>query len=159
MLPLSHITFAFMFSKVFLYANDTKYPYFEVVAVIGGLLPDVLDKILYYSKWCHASRSYGHSILFCSICTIILYYFTKDRILCGILFSSLFSHLIADLFFGFVPVFYPFQKFKYPSMIYTRSTKKQLRVIEAISSIIVMYFSIPQTCFLFIYNILHNLIK
>merc|ERR1712130_101091 len=92
-------------------------PWEEFWVASSALLPDVLDKGLYWSHQCHATRSFGHCTLF------VLAWFAVGWALLGkamglIFFVSALSHLLVDLFFGYVPFFYPLQSFRYPSMIH-----------------------------------------
>ena len=133
MWPLSHVVAGLLAVDLMQYATGSSALFCqEILIVVSALLPDVLDKALYWSRLCHATRSFGHCILF------ILAWSLLGGTLFGqqvgwILFASSSSHLLVDLFFGYVPLLYPIQSFRYPSMIHTKTSKQQLKTIEAVA--------------------------
>ena len=132
---------ATLFVEVYLFVTNNTYQYHEVYVVFGALFPDVVDKALYRTKQCHATRSYGHSILFCVICSTLCWVISQNSVLSCIVALSLLSHLFADLFFGYVPLFYPFQQFRYPSMVHTHSSLRQLKILELLSFCCLLLFT------------------
>ena len=142
MLVLAHAAIGVIFVQIFIsFQQWNEYPHFELIAAIGALLSDLFDKPLYWGKLCHATRSYAHTLVFSVLLYIASWILFRDGKLSCILFVSVLSHLFADLFFGYVPLFYPFQSFKYPSMIHTRNTKKILKILELLGLIYLVLFS------------------
>ena len=134
MLPLSHIASALVFVHCFGW-NLSTVPFYEVLAVYSSLLPDVLDKALYWTKVCKATRSFGHTLCFVVLWTAAGWSLSGDGKVSAVIFLSAISHLLVDLFFGHVPLAFPFQTFQFPSMIHTKTTRKQLRIIEGCSGV------------------------
>ena len=142
MLVLAHAAIGVVFVQIFIsFQQWNEYPHFELIAVVGALLSDLFDKPLYWGKLCSATRSYAHTLVFSVLISLTCWILLKDVKLSCILFVSVLSHLFADLFFGYVPLFYPFQSFKYPSMVHTRYTKNILKVLELLGLMYLILFS------------------
>ena len=141
MLPFSHCTIGILMCKIFF----TISPHEEWIIIFGSLLADGIDKPLYWSKVCFATRSYGHTLLFllfASFSSLMLEnYFLGSYRITAIFFLSLCSHLLADLLFGYVPLLFPYKPFKYPYMRFTKNTKLQQRGLEIFGLLFMLFVS------------------
>eukprot|EP01095_Lingulamoeba_sp_RSL-Kostka_P000315 TRINITY_DN1047_c0_g1_i2.p1 TRINITY_DN1047_c0_g1~~TRINITY_DN1047_c0_g1_i2.p1 ORF type:complete len:171 (-),score=2.36 TRINITY_DN1047_c0_g1_i2:77-589(-) len=135
----------------------------DIITVITSLLPDLIDKPLWIAKKTSATRTYGHTILFLLLISLTASVFCSNIILnaCDnewiiVVFVGVLSHLLADLVFGYVPLFYPFQPFKYPSMIHTFKSRSFVFLFDLIGICIAFYFNyeLIQTVLLSISNLI-----
>eukprot|EP01013_Petalomonas_cantuscygni_P033599 TRINITY_DN60658_c0_g1_i1.p1 TRINITY_DN60658_c0_g1~~TRINITY_DN60658_c0_g1_i1.p1 ORF type:complete len:249 (+),score=15.42 TRINITY_DN60658_c0_g1_i1:71-817(+) len=111
----------------------------DFVIVITSLLPDIIDKPLFLCRWALGSRSYGHTVLFlfsatCVVSAVLSAFGvgpvpvvfpsfhpsqraddTAYLTVHGwgvVVFVGILSHLLSDLAFGYVPLFWPLQPFR-----------------------------------------------
>jgi len=104
MLPLAHIGMtAFLSTLVYLPAS---------FAVIGALLPDIVDKLLFLPGLSACGRFIGHSLFFGPILSLLAYGLTrKKEVALAVLFGS-YLHLVQDIR-DFMPLFYPIVKYQF----------------------------------------------
>jgi len=104
MLPLAHIGMtAFLSTLVYLPAS---------FAVIGALLPDIVDKLLLLPGLSACGRFIGHSLFFGPILSLLAYGLTrKKEVALALLFGS-YLHLLEDAK-DFMPLFYPIVKYQF----------------------------------------------
>jgi len=136
----------------------------DLVVLATSLLPDAIDKPLYWTRVCHATRSYGHTIVFlvlatsltwsvcrgapcsssyghattCSVGSLVSHVFACGPEWSYAVFIGIASHLLADRMFGHVPLLWPLQPFVYPSMVHTRTSVALLRAFDLASLIYVV---------------------
>jgi hypothetical protein len=99
----------------------------DALVAVGSLLPDLLDKPLYLCRCAPGTRSYGHTLLFLIAATgataaallhspaslaaalplgaaaLVAQWQNAARVV----FVAIASHLLADTFFGYVPLLWP----------------------------------------------------
>lgn len=111
----------------------------EICLLISSITPDGVDKPLYWGRISCCTRTYGHTLLFAflfSAITAAVSHSGKNASFTFFIISfssyydlgqigrvcllGIISHLLADRVFGYVPFFWPFQPFVYPSMIHTK---------------------------------------
>jgi hypothetical protein len=130
MKPCGHLGSGLLFTQavalIFNYSYD---PRNEWILWGASLLPDVVDKPLHWVFHVKATRSYAHTLLFLFLTSYLCHLLFPHEWMV-LTFLGILSHLLADLFFGFVPLFWPLQSFRYPSMIYTKTTLRLLRYAE-----------------------------
>lgn len=141
MKPCGHLGSGLLFTHVLVVVAQFSYdPRNEWVLWFGSLLPDAIDKPLHWFLHVKATRSYGHTLIFMfAISAVIQLVFPKEYMILA--FLGILSHLAADLWFGFVPLFWPLQSFRYPSMIYTRNTKRHLNYAEILGLVYFLSFA------------------
>ena len=164
--PCGHIGFGLIFAQLIkswfrvegLTFDDVAV---DLITIIFSLLPDLVDKPLYWMKLQKSTRSIGHTLLFLFAVTYSFSFFCVQVVnLSGLnyfdleqvrevclkeewkfyIFTAVVSHLLSDLLFGYVPLFWPLQSFRYPSMIHTRKSKSIIAIIEISSLAYVYYF-------------------
>ena len=81
--------------------------------LIGVLLPDIVDKSLFFTNTAPCPRFIGHTLLFTLIVSLPTYLITR-RISCviGLIFGS-YLHLLEDVYEHMVPWFYPLIKYEF----------------------------------------------
>lgn len=85
-----------------------------ILSSIGSLLPDLLDKTIFYIL-ISSGRAFGHTLIFLLLSTLIAYLiWKKDGLIFGL---SVLIHLILDLG-GYIPLFWPFTEFKETTNIF-----------------------------------------
>jgi len=98
MLPLGHVGIALLISTL-LYLP-------ALFVLLGILLPDVVDKLLFFSSSAFCGRFFGHTIFFGPIVSLLTYIITKRKdFALAVLFGS-YIHLLQDSG-NFIPWFYP----------------------------------------------------
>lgn len=170
MLPCAHIGFGILLSQIcsvvlagYFETGDQAGPLLRTTTVVASLLPDIIDKPLHWGRQCKATRSVGHTILFmCGVsATVLAVDLPQPWHDCQPAFAlavslGVASHLISDLLAGYVPLFWPLQPFRYPSMIHTRGTKTALRACEVVSFLWLCFCTdTPQAVFKFMYQFAH----
>merc|ERR1711907_445683 len=88
----------------------------NILIVICSNLPDIVDKPLFLLKLAPGTRAYGHTVLFLILGTTCSGFIRLDALgvsgcdqlsLMRVVGVSIASHLLADMAFGFVPLFWP----------------------------------------------------
>jgi hypothetical protein len=83
-----------------------------IPVLIGGILPDLIDKPLNdVFLWTPYGRYAMHSLAGCAAVTLLVYFFTNWKTASSYTIGH-FSHLIADMDFN--PWFWPFVEYRYP---------------------------------------------
>jgi hypothetical protein len=104
MLPLAHMGITLIFASLL------GMPLFA--ALVGGLAPDVVDKIFFAIGLSPCGRFFAHSIFFGPIIAGIAFLLTKRRdVALAILFGS-YIHLLLDARY-FLPWFYPLVEYNF----------------------------------------------
>jgi membrane-bound metal-dependent hydrolase YbcI (DUF457 family) len=125
----------------------------DLSVIIASLLPDLIDKPLYLLKLTGGTRTYGHTILVSAfVCAAVyislLQFWTTIEYPEGWTYAvvvGIASHLVADSFFGYVPLLYPLQGFRTISMVHNLNTRSKMRWLEALGCLnIVLLSRAPQ---------------
>lgn len=98
MLPLGHIGIAVLIATLL---------YLPLLFVlVGVLLPDMIDKGLFFSSSTFCGRFIGHTVFFGPIVSILVYAATKRKDLALAILFGMYIHLLQDST-NFIPWFYP----------------------------------------------------
>ena len=81
---------------------------------IGSLIPDLIDKPLNILGILPSSRHIGHTLLGVFTCFLFVYLITRNKKISFSISFGYLLHLFEDLPF-FVPWFYPFVKYDFPT--------------------------------------------
>ena len=98
MYPLGHIGIAAFVATLFFLP--------ALYAVLGGILPDVLDKVFFTLGILPCGRSFFHSLFFGPLAAAIVFALTRNKKYAVAIWFGAYSHLILDAA-NFVPWFYP----------------------------------------------------
>jgi membrane-bound metal-dependent hydrolase YbcI (DUF457 family) len=83
-----------------------------LTAVIGSIMPDVIDKTLFLLGLINTGRFIGHTLFLCIIFSLITYLVFRKKLLSISLFFGFMLHLLEDAT-KFVPWFYPFVNYNF----------------------------------------------
>jgi len=78
-----------------------------IFALIGAVLPDVIDKSLYFLGFAPSGRYIAHTLFFVVVAGLAVYFITRKKSVALALSFGLLLHLFGDATY-FVPWFYPF---------------------------------------------------
>jgi len=104
MLPLAHIGIV-LFVASLLYLP-------LIAAMVGGILPDIVDKTLFITGLAPCGRFFAHSIFFGPIIAGISFLITRRKDLSLALLLGCYIHLILDMRY-FLPWFYPLVQYTF----------------------------------------------
>jgi hypothetical protein len=104
MYPLGHIGTA-LFAAI-LFSGSAAF------AVIGVLLPDIVDKIFFTLGQLPCGRSLGHSLIFGPILAAATFAATRNAKLSLSILMGAYLHLVGDIE-HFIPWFYPFAEYDF----------------------------------------------
>jgi hypothetical protein len=169
--PCAHIGFAFALAHCVqwylalpvCYDTNVLSEVVDLVLLVSSLLPDLVDKPLYLCRLCKATRTFGHTLAFAAATIAAAWYFQHH--VCGStrcaveemfvhlrdlacdwvwvygVAIGLLSHLAADLMFGYVPLFWPLQPFRYPSMVHTKASIRCIKALDLAATVYLLLFS------------------
>ena len=83
-------------------------------ALIGSLLPDLIDKPLKILGVAPCGRFIGHTLFGGIVAFIISYLWKRDKKISFTLLFTYYLHLLEDIPF-FMPWFYPFKNYNFPT--------------------------------------------
>ncbi|MGB9576989.1 MAG: metal-dependent hydrolase [Candidatus Micrarchaeia archaeon] len=112
MLPLAHTGIAAFF------AENTRPQLLQPAATaFFALLPDLVDKPLFLLGVTPSSRFIAHTLFFAFAVSLIVFFAAPRKLRWPLACSALFgctTHLLLDSY-GFLPLFYPFLPYDFPS--------------------------------------------
>lgn len=83
-------------------------------ALIGAILPDVVDKGLLVVGLAPNGRFIAHTIWFGPLAALLTFALTKRKYLAFAILVGCYSHLLLDMGY-FLPLFYPFVEYEFPT--------------------------------------------
>jgi len=83
-------------------------------SMIGALLPDIVDKGLFFLGVAPYGRFFAHSIFFGPLIALIIFMLTRKSYLALSILFGCYLHLLVDITY-FVPLFYPLVGYNFPS--------------------------------------------
>lgn len=110
-------------------------------AGIGGIFPDVFDKILFLLGVTPCTRFFGHTILFAFLAGLVTFIVTRKKSYALAMMLGSFLHLIQDLQ-GDVPFLYPFVNYAFFSTCGKINIAYHLNIIELTAEVIGVIFLI-----------------
>eukprot|EP00656_Telonema_subtile_P057659 TRINITY_DN9536_c0_g1_i3.p1 TRINITY_DN9536_c0_g1~~TRINITY_DN9536_c0_g1_i3.p1 ORF type:complete len:208 (-),score=23.82 TRINITY_DN9536_c0_g1_i3:364-987(-) len=144
--PCAHVGFGFIAARILFWivpwcSPSTPFDALAVDAliVIASNLPDLCDKPLFLLRLTKGTRAYGHTLLFlvagsCSAAAAVrqfpLWFSAEPVCVLRVVATAIASHLLADMCFGYVPLFWPLQTFRETSMVNTPYTKPIKRTLD-----------------------------
>jgi hypothetical protein len=113
MFPLTHIGITFFLGTLL---SLTVF-----VAIIGSVLPDLIDKGLFITLHTPNPRFIAHTVFFPPLVSLLTYALTRKKSFAIAMLFATYLHLVVDLN-NFLPLFYPFVNYKFPDINYSVET-------------------------------------
>ena len=161
--PCAHVGFGFLAARVLAWffppcapSNANSSLALDLMIVLLSNLPDIVDKPLFLIGCTQGTRTYGHTILFLVLATALsavsaaifgpLEWLEAGEI-CGwesiarLVSVGIASHLIADCFFGYVPLLWPLPRWEFREYAITTATaRKRAKRWKGVLDIVALVF-------------------
>jgi len=109
-------------------------------SMLGAILPDIIDKVLFFLGIAPYGRFFAHSIFFGPLIAIIVFLLTRKKYLALSILFGCYLHLLVDITY-FLPMFYPVVKYEFPSKSFEMDSWWFMILTESIG-VAILYSSI-----------------
>ena len=172
--PCAHIGFGFLAARMLVWvfpacapSNANASLVLDLMIIVLANLPDIVDKPLFAFGCTKGTRAYGHTILFLLLATALSAIFAATfspldwlgtdqpcswESIARLVGAAIASHLIADCFFGYVPLFWPCPRWDFREhSIATKAERKRAKRWKFLLDIAAVAFvsfgsEVPQHC-------------
>ncbi|MCX8179249.1 MAG: metal-dependent hydrolase [Candidatus Aenigmarchaeota archaeon] len=132
MFPLAHIGITALIASLLSLS--------PLIAIIASQIPDLIDKPLYILGVFPSGRYIGHTLFAIIILTILIYLFSRKKILAISFCFGMLMHLLQDLPY-FIPWFYPFKNYEFPKSSFQLNYTLELFLLDitGLTMLIIVY--------------------
>lgn len=109
-------------------------------AMIGAVLPDIVDKGLFFIGIIPYGRFISHTIFFGPMVALITFAITRRKYLALSILIGCYLHLLLDVGY-FLPLFYPLVKYEFPAESFVLDSWWVITITEGLGAVI-LYSSV-----------------